>query len=167
MLPFNNRHKPLYRTESCCLYFQRFGQHKEVLSILCANSNAQARDVKFRLTLKALKVNPTWIMLNMRVVSENAPWFTSGSHTSLFPKFWGKLNKTQKCSSVSEEVFELQQKMGHCGSPDKAVFNQAVCFFNCCSGPDLQISVWWEQPYSVINLSCDDKIQRRYHKAFS
>lgn len=127
------------------LAFQRFGQ---VLSILCTNSNAQARDVKFTLTLKASKVNPTWIMLNMRVVSENAPWFTSGSHTSLFPKFQGKLNKTQKCSSVSEEVFELEQKIGHCGSDKPNVQSSIlffVFFFNCCSGPDLQIPVWWEQ----------------------
>lgn len=31
------------------LAFQRFGQHKEVLSILCTSENTQARDVKLRL----------------------------------------------------------------------------------------------------------------------
>lgn len=34
------------------LAFQRFGRHKEVLFILCTNSNTQARDVKLRLMQK-------------------------------------------------------------------------------------------------------------------
>lgn len=54
--------------------------------------------------------------MDMRVVSENEPWFTSGSCTSHFPKFRGKLSKIRKCSCVSEELFELLQKMGHCGA---------------------------------------------------
>lgn len=66
---------------------------------------------------------------DMRVVSENATWCTSGIHTSHFPKFRGKLSKIRKCSSVSEEVFERYKKKKQDtvellkSAPNNATFN--------------------------------------------